>query len=208
MTETFEGTTGTGRVETFADGVFAIAITLLILEIRVPAESDVAAAGGLFAALAVRWPSYIGYFLSFIIIGIMWANHHNIFRYIARSNHLFIMLNIGLLLCVSFLPFPTAVLADYLSSPAERSAAAALYGGTLTITAIFYNALWRYAAFKGRLLRRDVDWKIVRAVSREFSLGPLLYAAATAVAFVSAGASLAIHALLAAVYVVPTRARP
>lgn len=204
----FEGTTGTARIETFADGIFAIAITLLILEIRVPTVDEISTAGGLVPALLTRWPSYIGYLFSFVIIGIMWAHHHNIFRYIGRSNHTFIMLNIALLLCVSFLPFPTAVLAANLGSVNERSLAAVFYSGALTVTAALYNGLWRYAAYRRRLLRPEADPELVEAISREFIIGPILYAAATGIAFLSAGVSLAIHALLAFLYMLPTRARP
>ncbi|HYL05988.1 MAG TPA: TMEM175 family protein, partial [Thermoanaerobaculia bacterium] len=92
----------TGRLEAFSDGVFAIAITLLILEIRVPAAR--VAAVGLRHALGEAWPSYIAYTLSFAIIGIMWANHHNICRFIGRANHTLVMLNLGLLFFVAFLP--------------------------------------------------------------------------------------------------------
>src|SRR5580693_5887341 len=91
-----EGPAGVERLEAFSDGVFSIAITLLVLEIHVP-PMDAAGSGGLWRALAEQWPSYAAYALSFAIIGIMWANHHNIFRYIARTNHAFLMWNLGLL---------------------------------------------------------------------------------------------------------------
>jgi uncharacterized membrane protein len=202
-----EGAAGAARVEAFSDGVFAIAITLLILEIRVPPQ-EVARATGLWHALGQQWSSYGAYVLSFAIIGIMWANHHNIFRYIARVNHLFVMLNIALLLCVAFLPFPTAVLAAYLPSPGERTAATAFYGGVLTVTGVFFNVLFRYAAAGRRLLRRDADQQLVNAVTREYAVGPVLYAIATLLALLNVWVSLALHALLALIYVVPSRSRP
>ena len=201
------GSAGVARTEAFSDGVFAIAITLLILEIRVPPQ-DAARAAGLWRALGEHWSSYGAYVLSFAIIGIMWANHHNIFRYIDRVNHVFLMLNMALLLCVAFLPFPTAVLAAYLPSPGERTAATAFYGGVLTLAGVIYNMLWRYAAAGRRLLRRSADQQLVDAITREFSLGPVLYAVATLLAFLNVWLSLAIHALLALIYVVPNRARP
>ena len=120
------------RLGAFCDGVFAIAITLLILEIGVPA-ADAVAREGLWHELAGRWPSYGAYALSFVIIGIMWANHHNIFRYIGRSNHVFVMLNIALLMGTAFLPYPTAVLAAYLPVPGARTAATVLYAGATLI---------------------------------------------------------------------------
>ena len=92
-----EGLAGVARTEAFSDGVFAIAITLLILSIQVPTP---AGPGMLWAALALQWPAYVAYVLSFGVIGIMWANHHNIFRYIGRANHVFVMLNMALLFWV------------------------------------------------------------------------------------------------------------
>jgi TMEM175 potassium channel family protein len=202
---TSEGLAGVARVEAFSDGVFAIAITLLILEIRVPADIP---AGGLWAALTGLWSSYAAYALSFLIIGIMWANHHNIFRYIGRANHAFVMLNVALMFWVAFLPFPTAVLARYLPLAGDRTAATVLYGGTLTLTALCYNVLWRYAATRRRLLLPEADQHLVDGVTREYRFGPLFYLVATLVAFVSVWASLAIHAGLAGLYVLPTKSRP
>jgi uncharacterized membrane protein len=201
------GSAGVARTEAFSDGVFAIAITLLILEIRVPSP-EVAGAAGLWRALGQHWSSYGAYVLSFAIIGIMWANHHNIFRYIDRVNHVFLMLNMALLLCVAFLPFPTAVLAAYLPSPGERTTATVFYGIVLTVTGVIYNMLWRYAAAGRRLLQRNADQQLVDAISREFTVGPVLYAIATLLAFLNAWVSLAIHALPTLVYVVPNRSRP
>ena len=195
------------RLGAFCDGVFAIAITLLILEIRVPA-ADAVARAGLWRELGSRWPSYGAYALSFAIIGIMWANHHNIFRYIGRSNHVFVMLNIGLLMGTAFLPYPTAVLAAYLPVPGARTAATVLYGGTLTFTAILFNAVWRYAAAGRRLLRPEADARLVAWVSREYLFGPVLYAGATLIAFASVWVSLGIHAVLAALYFLPNPSRP
>jgi len=100
------------------------------------------------------------------------------------------------------------VLARYLPSPADRTAATVFYGATLTVTAIFYNTLWRYAASGRRLLRADAEQHLVEGVTREYSFGPGLYAVATLVAWVNVWASLAIHALLAALYLLPSRSRP
>jgi uncharacterized membrane protein len=200
-----EGLAGVGRIEAFSDGVFAIAITLLILEIRVPTALG---PGGLWPALAAQWSSYAAYVLSFLVIGIMWANHHNIFRYIGRANHLFVMLNLALMFWVAVLPFPTAVLATYLRQPEHRTAATVLYGATLTFTALCYNLLWRYAATGRRLLRPDAGQDLVDGVTREYRFGPVYYVVATLVAFVNVWASLAIHAGLAALFVLPTKSRP
>src|SRR5258706_2511001 len=116
--------TATARLEPFSDGVFSIAITLLILEIKVPSTAEIAGSGGLWTALAGRWPSYVGYLLSFLIIGIMWANHHALFAYIRRVDRRFIFANLLLLLTLGFLPFPTALLAEHLAEAGARTPAA------------------------------------------------------------------------------------
>jgi uncharacterized membrane protein len=109
----------TQRIEVFSDGVFAIAITLLVLEIKVPQLHGAANghANSLGSALLNLYPSYFGYVFSFLIIGVYWANHHYIFSLYKRSDHVSVLLNIFFLMCIAFLPFPTAVLAEYLFSP-------------------------------------------------------------------------------------------
>jgi uncharacterized membrane protein len=130
----------TTRLEAFSDGIFAIAITLLILEVRLPDN-----ARDLWAALRALWPSYFGYALSFLIIGIMWANHSHIFRLIRRTDHLLSMLNLLLLMTIAFLPFPTAVLARNVANPETRAPATILYSGSILLTAIPWSLLWRHA---------------------------------------------------------------
>jgi len=199
--------TGIERMGAFCDGVFAIALTLLVLELRVPA-ADIVARDGLWRALGGHWSSYGAFALSFAIIGIMWANHHSLFRYIGRTNHVFSMLNLALLFFTVVLPFPTAVLATYLPSPEARTPATVLYGANLVMTAICYNLLWRYAIKGHRLLRPDADQQLVDHVTAEYRLGPILYGAATLLAFVSVWVSLGIHGLLAAMWLLPNKARP
>lgn len=199
--------TGIERLGAFSDGVYAIAITLLVLEIKVP-PPDVVAMVGLWRALGAHWSSYGAFALSFAVIGIMWANHNNIFRYIGRSDHTFVILNLGLLLFTVLLPWPTAVLATYLPSPTARTPAVVLYGATLFCTAAFFNATWNYAAWRRRLLRPDADQGQVDFVTREYFFGPILYGAATLLALVSVWVSLGIHALLAGLYVLPNKSRP
>jgi uncharacterized membrane protein len=138
----------TARLEAFSDGVFAIAITLLIIEIGVPhLEGD----EGLAHALRGLWPSYFGYALSFMTVGIMWTNHHGMFKDIDRVDHTMIVLNILLLLCVSFTPFPTAVLAEFMRDDDNALTATLAYGGAFTLTAIVFNAMWWHAS-RHRLL--------------------------------------------------------
>jgi uncharacterized membrane protein len=195
----------TTRLETFCDGVFAIAITLLVLEIRVPDHAAVERSGGLWPALGALWPSYLAYALSFLIIGIMWANHHSLFTYIRRCDRYFLLINVGFLMLVAFLPFPTALVAEYLAVPSERRMAVAYYSATLTAIAIGFNAVWWYAAAGRRLLDPASDPVAVRTISRRYALGPVSYGLSVALAFVNVWASLAVHAGLAALYVLPER---
>ena len=192
--------TDTTRLEAFSDGVFAIAITLLILEIKVPTAAELERGGGLWPALAHRWPSYVGYVLSFLIIGIMWANHHALFTYIRRVDRRFIFANLLLLMGVGFLPFPTAVLAEHLAEPGARTSVTVFYGATLSGIALAFNAVW-WAGLRGRgLLATSLDEDGVRTMSRRYALGPVSYAAATGVALVNVWMSLAIHFALALLY--------
>jgi len=194
----------TARLETFADGVFAIAITLLILEIRLP-PSEPQGETGLFNILASLWPSYLGYTVSFIVIGIIWMNHHNFLKLIDHTDHNFLVLNLLLLMCVAFVPFSTRVLAEQLTSGSDRVAATAFYGGSFTLTGVIFNLLWRYATARRRLLRPTVsDW-IVKAINKRYNPGPFLYLIATALAFVSVPLSLALIVGLAILYLLPYR---
>jgi uncharacterized membrane protein len=193
----------TYRLEAFADAVIAIAITLLVIEIHAPSREEVERLGGLATALAHLWPSYVGYVISFIVIGIMWANHHNLMKLIDRVDHGFITLTLLLLLCIAFLPFPTAVMAEHLADPNERTVAVAFYCGCFTVTAVFYFLMWWHAARGRRLIARHVPDEAVDAITRAYAPGSLLYLAATLLAFVHVALSLAIVVGLAVLYMFP-----
>ena len=193
------GATETARLETFADGVFAIAITLLILEIAVP---HVETGESLGAALADQWPSYAAYMVSFITIGIMWVNHHYMFTLIQRSTHSFLMLNVLFLMPIAALPWPTALVAEYIRDHSARPVATLVYGGTMVAIAIMYNGVWRYAVHRG-LLRRDVDPDAIRRASRGYLAGPTGYAVAALLALVNAWISLLLFAAFAVYWLLP-----
>jgi uncharacterized membrane protein len=184
----------TSRLEAFSDGVFAIAMTLLVLDIKVPAAGP--GAPPLWQALVHQWPAYFGYVTSFATIGIMWINHHLNFTLIRRTDHALLVLNGLLLLGVTFLPFPTGLVAAYVGRAGDRLATA-VYAGTFLFIAVIWNVLWRYASTRGHLLGRDVDPRLVDAITRAYNPGVLSYFVAFAAAFVSALASLAIIAALA-----------
>jgi uncharacterized membrane protein len=180
----------TTRLETFSDGVFAIAATLLILDVH-EGKGDVA------HGLLHLWPSYAAYAISFMTLGIVWVNHHTVFNQIARVNRAFLMINIAFLMVVAFSPFPTLVLADHLR---EHSHAAAVeYGATFTLMAILYAALWFYAV-RHRLIAEDADPRAVSGISRSYLPGSLMYGTATASALLSAYLAVALFAAIALFY--------
>jgi uncharacterized membrane protein len=187
----------TGRVEAFSDGVFAIAITLLILAVGI---EQAIAEGELEHQLRELWPAYIAYGVSFLTIGIMWANHHQIFRHFARVDRTMVLLNILLLMCISFTPFPTRIVAEHAKNGADREAAAVLYGTTMTLIAIFFFAVWIYGS--RRLLRPDADMREVDGITRTYLPGTPMYLLTTLIAFVSPIASLIIFGALAIFYAI------
>lgn len=184
----------TSRVEAFSDGVFAIAITLLILAVGI----DKAPHGDLGAYLVDLWPAYLAYAVSFVTIGIMWVNHHLLFQNFARVDRPMLLLNILLLLLIAFVPFPTRIAAEFARSETDRRDAAFLYGITMTATAILFITLWMYGS--RRLLRPDADPRIVSGITRSYLPGAPLYATATLVAFLSSLASLIMFAAIALFY--------
>jgi uncharacterized membrane protein len=190
----------TGRLEAFSDGVFAIAITLLVLEIKVPGELPEGA--HLSEALGQQWPSYLAFVTSFATIGIMWLNHHRMFSYITRVDHTLLLLNGLLLLGITFVPFPTALLAEYIQHP-DQQVAAAVYSGTFVGLALVFNLLWGYATHQARLLDPSVDQEMVRKITRQYRFGPPLYLVAFALAWVNAAVSLGLNLLLALFFTIP-----
>src|SRR6266516_4864110 len=154
---------GPERLEAFSDGVFAIAITLLVLEIRVPAADRFVSPRVLLDALGELWPSYLGYLVSFVTIGIMWANHHNLFRYVRRVDH-------SLLLGVGFVPFPTALLAASIGEPSAQ-VGVLVYSGTFVAIALAFNVLWYRARKGGHLLRQDTSRASIEAITRSYRYG-------------------------------------
>jgi uncharacterized membrane protein len=185
------------RVEAFSDGVFAIAITLLILAVGI---EQAISGGDLGEQLLDLWPAYIAYAVSFLTIGIMWANHHQIFRHFERVDRPLLLLNILLLMVISFTPFPTRVVAEHAQNASDRQAAALLYGTTMTITAICFFGVWFYGSRK--LLRPDADRREVSGITRSYLPGAPIYATATLIAFVNSIASLVLFGAIALFYAI------
>lgn len=186
----------TARVEAFSDGVFAIAITLLILELKIPTPSSTRLA----VALARQWPSYISFVISFAFIGIMWINHHRLFNHIKRCDNTLLVLNLLLLFGVTAVPFPTAVLAAHLGHPDQKTAAA-LFNGAYVVIAIFFNLLWRYAS--GHLLGPGADRTEAERITRQYAFGPVVYLICLLLVWVSVAASLILNGLLACFFALP-----
>jgi uncharacterized membrane protein len=194
-----EQSNDTARLETFADGVMAIAITLLILEVRVPhAEGR-----SLWSALIRQWPSYAGFIVSFLTIGIIWVNHHHMFKLIERTTHAFLMLNVVFLMTICILPFPTALVADYVRNPDGRAVATAVYGGAMTAIAVMFNVVWRYAGTGHHLLLPGISDEMLAKMNRDYLAGPVVYGAATLIALIQPYVSLAIFALLCVYWLLP-----
>lgn len=198
----------TGRLEAFSDGVFAVAITLLVLNIKIPGL-DVSAShlpndAQLWPMLLNEWPMLAAYATSFATIGVMWLNHHRLYLHIKRTNTVLLLLNLLLLLIIVFIPVPTALVAEYLVR-LDQHAAALLYSGTMVILAVCFNLLWRYASYHNRLLGKNADVRAVRAISRQYWFGPLPYLVAFILALFNTPASLVLNFLLALFFAIPPR---
>jgi len=189
----------TDRLETFSDGVFAVAITLLVLGLAVHP-----AAGRLGHALLHYWPHYATYVVSFLTIGIIWMNHHAQFDRIEQADRTLMVLNLVLLMFVTLIPFPTSLLATYLHAGTDEHVAAAVYAATLLAMSIAFFSTYLWAA-RRKLFAPWVGERQVGYLVRRNGAGLLVYAAAIAVAFASASVSLALCGLVALYYLHPGR---
>jgi uncharacterized membrane protein len=186
----------TSRLETFADGVFAIAATLLILNV----DAQIEGSEDLRHQLLHIWPSYVAYAVSFLTIGILWVQHHTFMEQIERTNRTFLFLSVGFLMGVAFIPFPTRLVAENIREEGAQAAAVA-YGITLIVMAVMFNAVWLYAAVGRRLLKEDADPRVVSGITRSYLPGPWIYLVATIVAVVHPTAGVVLFAAIAIFYV-------
>jgi uncharacterized membrane protein len=192
----------TGRIEAFSDGVFAVAITLLVLDVKVPTLPLSNPRISLSHELAAQWPAYAAFITSFLTILVMWINHHRIFGLIRRTDDRFLIFNGLLLLTVTVVPFSTSLVAAYIMHPDAR-VAVLVYAGTCEFLALCFNGLWRYAAKDGRLLAHDHDVLVARGITKSYRHGPLLYAIAFALAFPSPMAGIGLCMALAVFFTIP-----
>jgi uncharacterized membrane protein len=186
----------TNRLEAFSDGVFAVAITLLIFNVQIPHVADAEVGNALLA----QWPSYASYVVSFLTIGIIWVNHHGLFHRVCRIDRTLLFLNLSLLMVVAFLPFPTALLGQFILARQASPIAAVVYGTTMILLSLTFIATWAYVSFGHGFLATPVDPRSARARLPWFGLGLLGYALAIALAFVSAPLSLALDGIIAVYY--------
>ena len=194
----------TGRLEAFSDGVFAIAMTLLALDLKVPHLGDRASASELALALAQQWPSYLAFTTSFGTVLVMWVHHHGMFRLIRKVTSGFLFANGFLLLLVTVVPFPTSLISAYFGKPGS-AVASAVYAGTFVAISIAFNLLWRVAAHERALLRSDAPDHVVRAITRSYLAGVPLYLLATVSAFYNEYVSIGICSGLWIFWAVITR---
>jgi uncharacterized membrane protein len=193
--------TSTGRIEAFSDGVMAIAITLLVLDLKVPTASDVSDSGSLLAALLDRWPSYLAYLAAFLTIGIIWLNHRAFVDRVNRFDSRMQWLNLALLLGVATLPFPTALMAAYVNAGgAAASTAAVVYGLLSVATALPWIFMWRHLVAHPELLEPPFNVGDARIELKRGSIGPVVYAVAIPIALVAPLLALVFYVAVAALY--------
>jgi uncharacterized membrane protein len=189
------------RAESFSDGVFAVAITVLVFNL-LPVGAGTITSRQLSHALISAWPQYAAYAISFLTIGIMWMNHHTMLALVTRVDRPLLALNLLLLMGVVALPFPTALVAEHLTGRyrAGGSIAAVVYGLAMIAISIGYSAMWLYVEFHRDQLGAPARVRSPAAVSLRFSIGLLGYLVATLLAFFSAAAALALCGLIAVYY--------
>ena len=174
----------TGRLEAFSDGVYAVAITLLALDLQVPKLGNAASGAALAAALIRQWPSYLAFITSFFSVLIMWVNHHAIFKLVQRTNARLLFANGFLLMVTTVVPFSTSLLTQYLQFSAAK-VACAVYGGTFVLISVAYSLLWYGLLHDRMLLRPDASEEVIARIDRSYRVGPPMYLVATVGAFVS-----------------------
>jgi TMEM175 potassium channel family protein len=186
----------TNRLEAFSDGVFAVAITLLVLEIDVPGGEN------LWHELKEQWPSFAAFAVSFWVIGIIWVNHHGVIDHLRQADRGVLYLNLLVLMTVVFIPFSTELFAVHLKSGADEKVAAIVYSSSFLAMGVSFGLLWTYVTSHRKALGVSLTDEEVRRTKRSFLIGNPIYALAFAMSFVSATAVLAIVALVAVYYAI------
>ncbi|NRD77111.1 DUF1211 domain-containing protein [Bacillus sp. BRMEA1] len=189
------------RMVTYVDAIFAIALTLLVIEIKIPEHAD---GDNLIMTLWQEWPKFISFLISFMIISVVWFNHHTMFHYIKKIDHTLILMNTILMLNVIAIPFCSSILGEYADAVGENSKVAALiYGGWITLGGIPFNFIWSYALKHKELLHDGCDMDDLINMKKHFIRGPYIYLFVTLLALLNAWVSVVGFAFLIILYFLP-----
>ncbi len=192
----------TARLEAFSDGVFAIAITLLVLDLAIPATTH--SARNLLDAIGDEWPGYLGYIVSFATVGAVWLGHNAITDYLERADTALLRLNLLLLLFVSFLPFPTRLLSEYVSREQAERVASTFYGLVLLAAASLLWLLWRYARHAG-LVRPDANDEEITLLTQRLTPGLAGYGLVIVIGLFVPVAAVVGYLIIALFFLIPVR---
>ena len=189
------------RIEALTDGVFAVAMTLLVLDIKVPELEPPLATAELPLKLLLLWPKFLSYLISFVILGVYWVGHHIQLSFIRRADRPLLWINILFLLWVALVPFSTALLSEY----AKTRIAIAVYGANLIAIGLTLTLHWWYATTEARHVDADIHPHLVRDAMKRTLMAPVIYLIAIALSFVRAELSLILYALVPILYILPGR---
>ncbi len=184
----------TDRIEAFSDGVFSIAITLLVLSVAVPQLTPTELAHG------DLWPKLLSYLISFVLIGLFWYGHHIMFHFIKRSDRNLVLINLFFLMLIAFFPFPAALLGEY----GADTVASVIYGATLVVMGLAFALIWQYASQNRRLVEANLPDRIITLGRRVVLTAPLLYLVAVVLALISPRFSLWVYIVVPVLYLVPS----
>ena len=194
-----EYTLTTKRIEALSDGVFAIVMTLLVIEIKVPEVSSQAGRSEFLNSLSHLWPEFFYYMTSFVILGVYWMGHHKQFHYIKRSDGVLMWLNIFFLMFISLIPFSTAFLGKY----PLRHFPIVFYSVHLSIVAILLYTKWVYATSKSRLTRKNLHPAVITRGKRKILTGIVIYLLTVIVSYYSVRIGILLFMLVPILYILP-----
>ncbi len=194
----------TTRLEAFSDGVFAIAITLLIIEVKVPSH-EALEHQTLMEYIYHAWPKYFAYVFSFINLGIYWANHHYLFKLFKRTDHYFNLLNVFFLMTIAFFPYPAGILGEYVMEEAHRKGAITFYTFSIWLPAFSWLLIWLYAKHKRRLTDHRLSDKFLKRLTNQYVISNLLYIFSFLISLVNPLAAMAVSVSLTLLYLLPPK---
>lgn len=190
------GVAGNDRINTFSDGVFAIAITLLVLELKVP---ETLPHGGVVTALVEMAPKFAGHVLSFVVLGVYWVGHHNVFMHIHRHDRTLLWLNIAFLMFVGAMPFFAGLLVQHSDDPFSL----VVYCANLAVAGVFLDIIWWYATRGRRLVDPKIDSHLIRLFHRRVLTAPVIYLVSIPIAFFNSTAALLVAIIVPLTYMFP-----